>query len=336
MIRSKCWKVKKMFDGIPKDDDLELVDEILPDLRDGEMLIEALYLSVDPYMRIVLTESHIGGTMIGEQISRVVDSRDEHYPVGTFVRNFAGWRHKTIIKHENTRRMPDLGDLPLSTALGVMGMPGLTAYFGFLEICKPKKGEVVVINGAAGAIGSLVGQIAKIKGCKVIGFAGDDEKCKWIKDLGFDFAYNYKKVILDDVLKKSAPDGIDCFFDNVGGDFSVTVLQHMNSLGRVSICGIISKYNTNQVNSGPKEQPTDLYPIPSTVRDSKQLIISTYDVNKMWSDEQWKEGEKQISEWIREGKIRYRETITDGIENMYTAFQGLFVGSNIGKALVKC
>ncbi|CAG2197281.1 LTB4DH [Mytilus edulis] len=163
MIRSKCWKVKKMFDGIPKDDDLELVDEILPDLKDGEMLIEALYLSVDPYMRIVLTESHIGGTMIGEQISRVVDSRDEHYPVGTFVRNFAGWRHKTIIKHENTRRMPDLGDLPLSTALGVMGMPGLTAYFGFLEICKPKKGEVVVINGAAGAIGSLVGQIAKIK-----------------------------------------------------------------------------------------------------------------------------------------------------------------------------
>ncbi|VDI13944.1 prostaglandin reductase 1 [Mytilus galloprovincialis] len=282
MIRSKCWKVKKMFDGIPKDDDLELVDEILPDPKDGEMLIEALYLSVDPYMRIVLTESHIGGTMIGEQISR------------------------------------------------------LTAYFGFLEICKPKKGEVVVINGAAGAIGSLVGQIAKIKGCKVIGFAGDDEKCKWMKDLGFDFAYNYKKVILDDVLKKSAPDGIDCFFDNVGGDFSVTVLQHMNSLGRVSICGIISLYNTNKVHSRPNEQPKDLYPIPSTVMDSKQLIISTYDVNKKWSDEQWKEGEKQIAEWIREGKIRYRETITDGIENMYTAFQGLFVGSNIGKALVKC
>ncbi|VDI13947.1 prostaglandin reductase 1 [Mytilus galloprovincialis] len=300
MIRSKCWKVKKMFDGIPKDDDLELVDEILPDPKDGEMLIEALYLSVDPYMRIVLTESHIGGTMIGEQISRVIDSRDEHYPVGTIVRNFAGWRHKTIIKHENTRRMPDLGDFPLSTALGVMGMPGLTAYFGFLEICKPKKGEVVVINGAAGAIGSLVGQIAKIKGCKVIGFAGDDEKCKWMKDLGFDFAYNYKKVILDDVLKKSAPDGIDCFFDNVGGDFSVTVLQHMNSLGRVSICGIISLYNTNKVHSRPNEQPKDLYPIPSTVMDSKQLIISTYDVNKKWSDEQWKEGEKQIAEWIRE------------------------------------
>ncbi|XP_076077744.1 prostaglandin reductase 1-like isoform X3 [Mytilus galloprovincialis] len=246
MIRSKCWKVKKMFDGIPKDDDLELVDEILPDLKDGEMLIEALYLSVDPYMRIVLTESHIGGTMIGEQISR------------------------------------------------------LTAYFGLLEICKPKKGEVVVINGAAGAIGSVVGQIAKIKGCKVIGFAGDDEKCKWMKDLGFDFAYNYKKVILDDVLKKSAPDGIDCFFDNVGGDFSVTVLQHMNSLGRVSICGIISLYNTNQVHSRPNEQPKDLYPIPSTVMDSKQLIINTYDVNKKWSDEQWKEGEKQIAEWIRE------------------------------------
>lgn len=336
MVRSKCWQIKKMFDGIPKDDDLELVEEILPDLKDGEMLIEALYLSVDPYMRIGLTESHIGRTMIGEQISRVVDSRNENYPVGTIVRNFSGWRHKTIIRPENTRRMPDLGDLPLSTTLGVMGMPGLTGYLGFLEICKPKTGEVVVINGAAGAIGSLVGQIAKIKGCKVIGFAGDDEKCKWIKDLGFDFAYNYKKVILADVLKKSAPDGIDCFFDNVGGEFSVTVLENMRSLGRVSVCGIISKYNTNQINSNAKEQPKDIYPIPSTVRDSKQLIVSGYDVNKNWSDEQWKEGEKQIAEWIREGKIKYRETITEGIENMYTAFKGLFKGSNIGKAIVKC
>lgn len=181
----------------------------------------------------------------------MIESKNADYPVGAYVCGSFGWRTHTIISkneaHDLVMRpyvLPSFGDLPLSLGLGHLGMPGNTAYFGFLEICKPKEGEVVVVSGAAGAVGSIVGQLAKIKGCKVIGIAGSDDKCAWLtEEMGFDHAINYKTEAVADVLKKYAPDGVDCYFDNVGGGLSSIVINSMREFGRISVCGSISSYN---------------------------------------------------------------------------------------------
>ncbi|CAC5365889.1 PTGR1 [Mytilus coruscus] len=315
-----------MFHGEPKEDDLELVEEDLPDLKEGEMLLEALYMSVDPYMRpFVVDRAKVGDTMIGEQIARVIESKNSQYSVGTIVRTHAGWRTHTVTS-DLTGHMPDLGDLPLSTALGVVGMPAMAGYFGFLELCKPSEGETVLVNAASGAVGSVVGQIAKIKKCKVIGFAGTEEKCQWLRELGFDYAYNYKTVKLDEAIKEAAPEGIDCFFDNVGGEFTMTVLEHMRTFGRIAVCGTISGYNAT-------EQPKGILPFLTIL--TKQLTVQGFIISSKWLN-RYPEGEKQMVQWIKQGQMKYRETVTEGIENMYTAFQGLFKGTNIGKAIIKC
>lgn len=184
-------------------------------------------------------------------VCRVTESKNANYPVGAYVCGSFGWRTHTVFnpKDDNNLVMrpyvlPSFGDLPLSLGLGHLGMPGNTAYFGLLEICQPKAGEIVVVSGAAGAVGTIVGQIAKIKGCKVIGIAGSDDKCKWLtKEMGFDHAINYKTDNVSEVLKKYAPDGVDCYFDNVGGGLSSIVIHQMRDFGRISVCGSISSYN---------------------------------------------------------------------------------------------
>lgn len=206
-------------------------------------------------------------------------------------------------------------------------MPGNTAYFGLLEICKPKEGETMVVSGAAGAVGSLVGQIGKIKGLRVIGIAGTDDKCDWIvKDLGFDVAINYKTANLEEELKKAAPNGVDCYFDNVGGEISSVVLNQMNEFGRISVCGSISAYNADVAN----------YPrVPDLAKlfNWKQLRMEGFLVPR-WTN-RWMEGLKQMAEWIMQGKIKYEETVTEGFENMPAAFIGMLNGANTGKAIVK-
>ena len=204
-------------------------------------------------------------------------------------------------------------------------MPGNTAYFGFLEICKPKEGETVVVTAAAGAVGSLVGQIAKIKGCKVIGFAGSDDKCKWLEDeLGFDKAINYKNGDMSKALKEAAPKGVDCYFDNVGGELSATIIKQMNLYGRISVCGAVAEYNST----------TDMK-ISSlqTHFVLKQLTMQGFVVYR-WAD-RWMEGIEQILKWIHEGKVKYHETITEGFENMPHAFIDVLRGKNVGKAVAK-
>lgn len=210
-------------------------------------------------------------------------------------------------------------------ALGALGMPGNTAYFGFLEICRPEAGETVVVTGAAGAVGSLVGQIAKIKGCKVVGFAGSDDKCKWLVDeLGFDKVINYKKGnIMEKSLKEAAPEGVDCFFDNVGGELSSIILHQMNLYGRASVCGGISAYNDQKV----------LVPAPQVQINMQQLEVIGF-VCHRWVD-RWMEGINQMLQWIREGKIKYHETITLGFENTPKAFLEMLRGKSSGKAIVK-
>ena len=220
--------------------------------------------------------------------------------------------------------LPDFGSQSYSLAVGACGMPGNTAYFGFLEICDPKEGETVVVTAAAGAVGSLVGQIAKIKGCKVIGFAGSDEKCAWLeKELGFDKAINYKTKELAKALKEAAPKGVDCYFDNVGGELSSIILQQMRPRGRISVCGAISGYNDQIVT----------VPAPQGLFVWGQLKMEGFIVHR-WAT-RWLEGINQMLSWISEGKIKIEETYTEGFENMPQAFIDMLNGKNTGKAVVK-
>lgn len=242
----------------------------------------------------------------------------------------SGWRTHTIITPDHLSineftLLPDFGTLPYSLGIGACGMPGNTAYFGFLEICQPKEGETVVVSGAGGAVGSLVGQIAKIKGCKVIGFAGTDDKCRWLeKELGFDKAINYKKADLAKALKEAAPKGVDCYFDNVGGEISSVVLQQMKVFGRISVCGAISGYNDQEIQVAA----------PQKFFVWNQLKMEGFIVHR-WTD-RWMEGINQMLEWIKEDKIKIEETVTEGFENMPQAFIDMLNGKNTGKAIVKC
>lgn len=206
-------------------------------------------------------------------------------------------------------------------------MDGIAAYFGFLDICTPKEGEIVVVSGAAGGVGSLVGQIAKIKGCIVIGIVGSDDKCERIKrKLGFDYAINYKSESVADMLKKYAPNGVDCYFDNVGGELSSIVIHQMREFGRISVCGSISSHNL-ALDDLPK------VPILQSIFNSKQLKMEKFIVTRFWN--KWFDGIAQLKQWIEEGKIKYRETITNGFENLPQALVDDLQGRNFGKAIVK-
>ncbi|ERE84700.1 prostaglandin reductase 1-like protein [Cricetulus griseus] len=268
MVQAKSWTLKKHFEGFPTDSNFELKTTELPPLNNGEVLLEALFISVDPYMRIASKRLKEGDRMMGEQVARVVESKNPAFPAGTIVVALSGWTSHSISDGNGLRKLPaEWPDkLPLSLALGTVGMPGLTAYFGLLDICGVKGGETVMVNAAAGAVGSVVGQIAKLKGCKVVGAAGSDEKVAYLKKLGFDVAFNYKTVkSLEEALRMASPDGYDCYFDNVGGEFSNTVISQMKTFGRIAICGAISQYN--RTGPCPQEvqkqcQQRSLYSLP--------------------------------------------------------------------------
>jgi len=331
MVKASKFVNVRRFDGFPKTDDIKLVEEELPPLKDGEFLCEAEWLSLDPYMRPYMARFPVGTTMIGGQVAKVTDSKNPDYPEGTHVLGLFGWRTHTIADEKpdvmggTVTKIPNTG-LSRSLALGVLGMPGVTAYMGFLEICQPKEGEVVVVSTAAGAVGSIVGQIAKLKGCKVIGYTGSDEKVNWLKEIGFDHAYNYKKVDLDKSLKEAAPNGVDCYFDNVGGEFLETVASNMNTFGRISICGHVSEYNNAL---GQKMKGNSV----SYLCLGKQLRMEGFIVNR-WMDK-FPETIQTLAKLVAEGKIKYQETIQEGFKNMPNAFFDLLNGKNLGKMLVK-
>ncbi|KAG5347573.1 PTGR1 reductase, partial [Acromyrmex charruanus] len=333
MVKARKYILVNYFVNEAKPTDLKLVEEELPPLQNGEYLVEAEYLSVDPYMRPYVQNVSLGVTMIGSQVAKIVESKNPAFPVGKRIVGNLGWRTHTIINpkiedqffKQNPYLLPDIDDLPSSLGLGMLGMPGNTVYFGLLEICKPKTGETIVISGAAGAVGSHVGQIAKILGLNVIGICGSDEKCKWLtEEMGFDFAINYKTIPVAARLREVAPQGVDCYFDNVGGDISGTVVYQMNLYGRVAVCGSISSYDAKSLPKCTILQPTMVF---------NQLKMEGFIVRR-WSD-RWNEGIMQNLQWIREGKLRYRETVTKGFENMFDAFIGMMRGENIGKAIVQ-
>ncbi|XP_071082333.1 prostaglandin reductase 1-like [Haliotis cracherodii] len=325
MVQARKWIYAHEFEDQPRTSNLQLVTENISDaLQDEEVLCEAVFLSVDPYMR--LFKVAVGDVMQGEQVARVTASKSDSFPVGTMILAKLGWRTHTIVSDTSIlEQLPPLGELSASLALGAVGMPGMTAYFGVEDVLKPVEGETVLVNAAAGAVGSVVGQIAKIKGCKVIGYAGTKEKCDWLKnELGFDAVFNYKETTVSDSIKEAAPEGVDCYFDNVGGEFSSTVLFNMKQGGRVAVCGQIAEYRYDgKPQTGPLVYGQML---------AKQLTMRGFMCRTF---QHWPEAKLQVIDWIKQGKIKYRETVTEGFENMAEAFVGLFHGANTGKAIVK-
>eukprot|EP00057_Strongylocentrotus_purpuratus_P017258 XP_011671732.1 PREDICTED: prostaglandin reductase 1-like [Strongylocentrotus purpuratus] len=324
--KGKRWMLAKHFDGFPKESDMRLEENDIPELKEGEILMEAEYISVDPYMRPYSATAPLDTVMIGQQVAKVIESRNADFPVGTWALPLTGWTTHSVSDGKNLMKAPPLPEeIPRSYTIGSLGMTGVTAYFGLLDVSDPKPGETVLVSGAAGAVGNVVGQIAKIKGCRVIGSAGSEEKCEYLKELGFDEVFNYKTTPnLDAKLKELAPDGIDVYFDNVGGEFAATAILNMKIGGRISCCGSISGYNLKE---------KQLLPSLFGVMVTNHLKMQGFNVMQYMT--RWAEAVTQLSQWINEGKLKVREHRTDGFENMFKAFTDLFTGANTGKAIVK-
>lgn len=318
--------------GFPKPEDFRLVETALPEPGDGEFLVEIHYLSVDPYMRgrMNATRSYaapveLGAVMTGGAVGQVIRTRHAGYGEGDFVVGQFGWQKYAVSNGEGTRNV-DPGMAPISTSLGVLGMPGLTAYFGLLEVGRPVAGETVLVSGAAGAVGSLVGQIAKLVGCRAVGIAGTDAKVRWItEELRFDAAFNYKtRPDYDAALKELCPNGIDVYFDNVGGTITDAAFSRMNNFGRVAVCGQIALYNLEKPEPGPRQLPLVL---------TRQLRVEGFLVFRFAERQQ--EALAQLSQWVRSGALRYHEDVVDGLDHAVGAFLGMLRGGNTGKQLVR-
>ncbi|KAK9730874.1 Zinc-binding dehydrogenase [Popillia japonica] len=333
-MKAKRFVLEKYFEGMPKESDLKLVEEELPEITDGEFLVEAVYLSVDPYMRAYVSGLKLGQTMIGCQVAKILQSKNSSYPVGRYVSGQFGWTTHFIsngkaqdITNYPPFLIPEDNNVPLSLFLGILGRPGNSAYFGLLDICNPQPGETVVVTGAGGAVGYHVGQIAKIKGCTVVGITGSDEKGAWLKRLGFDHVINYKTEDISLALDKAVPEGIDCYFDNVGGEISSCVIQRMNKYGRIAVCGSISMYNATAEN-----YPTARMIQPFLV--TNELYMKGFIVGRTYLN-RWMEAIDQNTKWYKEGKLQNQETVTEGFEHMPKAFIGIMSGDNWGKAIIK-
>ena len=321
--------------GAPKVSDFATVDEPVPAPGDGEMLLRTLYLSLDPYMRGRMNDVksyvppvRIGQTMEGGAVSVVEESRHPEFSAGDVVLGHTGWQQFAISNGEGLRSV-DSSLAPISTALGILGMPGLTGYVGLLDLGQPQEGETVVVSAATGAVGSLVGQIAKLKGCRVVGVAGAEEKCRYAVDaLGLDACVSHREADLAGALKDQCPDGIDVYFENVGGKVFDAVIGSMNVHGRIPVCGGIAHYNDTGPPPGPDRLAGAMRIILTRRLTVRGFII--FDHHHRIPD-----FTRDVSGWLREGRIVYREDVVDGIDNAVGAFLGLLRGENFGKLIVK-
>jgi NADPH-dependent curcumin reductase CurA len=326
------WHLLSRPVGWPKPEDFALVEAPMPTPGDGQVLVRNLYVSVDPYMRGRMSDAksyvapfELGKAMQGGAVGEVVASNAEGISVGDHVLHFFGWREYAAVDAENAVKI-DPQAAPLSTYLGVLGMPGLTAYAGLLRTAAFKEGDSVFVSGAAGAVGSQVGQIAKFKGAsRVIGSAGSDEKVKLlVEEYGFDAAFNYKNGPVSKQLLAAAPDGIDVYFDNVGGDHLEAAIGSLNQGGRIAICGMISGYNDTEPAPGPR----NLVRLLQTRSRMEGFLVSDHeDLQPQFVQE--------VGPWVASGTLKYRETVVEGIENNLAAFLGILRGDNTGKMIVK-
>ncbi|MGW1544870.1 NADP-dependent oxidoreductase [Streptomyces sp. NPDC002309] len=329
---SREWHLVARPVGWPKPEDFALVEAPVPTPGEGQVLVRNLYVSVDPYMRGRMSAAksyaapyELGKVMQGGAVGEVVASRAEGFAVGDHVLHFFGWREYAAFDAKNAVKV-DPQAAPLSTYLGVLGMTGLTAYAGLLRTAAFKEGDVVFVSGAAGAVGSQVGQIAKLKGAsRVIGSAGSDDKVKLlVEEYGFDAAFNYKSGPVSEQLRAAAPDGIDVYFDNVGGDHLEAAVGALNQGGRIAICGMISVYNNTEPAPGPRNLARL---IQTRGRIEGFLVSDHYDLQPLFVQE--------VGPWVASGALKYRETVVEGIENNLEAFLGVLRGDNTGKMIVK-
>jgi NADPH-dependent curcumin reductase CurA len=316
--------------GFPDEELFEVAEVPIPDPADGQILIRNAYFSVDPYMRSRMNDVRsyvapytLGESMTGGAVGRVVASKNEKLAEGDWVLHQFGWREWALSDGSGVRKV-DASLAPVSTALGVLGMPGFTAYYGLFHIGEPQPGDTVFVSGAAGAVGSAVAQMAKIAGCRVIGSAGSPEKIEWIRKLGCDGAFDYHDVPVGSALRELAPDGIDVYFDNVGGDHLEAAISAMRNHGRIVACGSISRYNDVEPSPGPR----NIFMVVT-----KRLRMQGYIISDHY--EHFPAFIEKAAEWVREGRLSYRETVIDGIENAPKAFVGLLRGENLGKMLVQ-
>ena len=316
--------------GWVTEEHFQLVDRDMPRPAAGEVLIRNRFLSLDPYMRgrMSAARSYVkgvdpGDVMPGEAAGDVIESSHQDFTAGDTVVAPTGWQLYAALPAASVRKV-DASSIPLSYFLGVVGMPGCTAYFGLKEIGRPTEGETVVVSGAAGAVGGIVGQISRHRGCRVIGIAGGRAKCDYVtSELGFDACVDYKAGRVFDDLRAAAPDGIDVYWDNVGGEILDIALAQANTFARVVICGNISQYNA-----------TERYGL----KNSRSVLVNRIRMQGMivfdWKD-RYPEAWSQLAEWLSSGQIAYRETIADGLQNAPAAFLGLLRGDNIGKQIVR-
>ena len=318
-------------EGLPKSSDWEFTETEVPDLQDGQVLVKIHYISVDPAMRGWMNDRDtyvpalkLGDVMRALTVGEVMASENPAFAMGDFVAGFDGVQEYAI-SDGSALMKADTNLAPLSAYLNSLGIAGLTAYCGLIEVGTPKAGETVVVSGAAGSVGSHVGQIAKIKGCRTVGIAGGARKCAFLIDeLGFDAVIDYKNEALDAGLARTCPDGIDCYFDNVGGPISDAAFDNMAMWARVAICGQIAQYNDTEQAMGPRNLRNFL------IKRATLYGLLVFD----WRD-RYHEGRARLTQWVQEGRIKYREDVVEGLENAPSAFAGLMEGKNFGKQLVR-
>jgi NADPH-dependent curcumin reductase CurA len=328
---SREVRLKSRPVGMPQAGNFEITEVTLRPPDEGEVAVRNHYMSVDPYMRGRMYDRksytppfQLGEVLQGGAVGEVVASESEALPVGSCVTSNLGWREAFVAPADQLQTVdPDLA--PLTAYLGVLGMPGMTAYVGLFNAASLADGETVFVSGAAGAVGSLAGQIARIRGCRVLGSAGSSEKVAHLMDdLGFDYAFNYRDGHLLQQLREGAPDGLDVYFDNVGADHLEAAIFHMRPFGRIALCGAIATYNDTE----PRPGPSNLSMAIGLGLRLQGFIVSHY-------AEARDDFIRDVSGWIRDGLVKYDETVMDGIDQAPAAFEGLFTGANLGKMLVK-
>lgn len=323
-------RLKSRPTGAPTPENFDIVDAPVPAVADGAVLRRTIYLSLDPYMRGRMSDAKsyaapvkVGGVMCGHTVSQVVESRNPAYRAGDLVAGYDGWQTFGMSDGRDLRKL-DPAEAPVSTAIGVLGMPGMTAYVGLIDIGRPKPGETVAVSAASGAVGSCVGQLAKIRGCRAVGVAGSDDKCRYVvEELGFDACVNYKRADFSGAFEEACANGIDVYFENVGGAVFAAVLRLLNRGARIPLCGLVSEYNATQ----PVPRPSLLPLLVNRATIHGFLIGDHADRFAAALDE--------MTPLVRAGRLKYREDIAEGLDAAPSAFIGLLAGRNFGKALVR-
>lgn len=334
-LRQRRWVLASRPHGEPVADNFRFEEGSVPDVAEGEVLLRTIYLSLDPYMRGRMSDApsysppvELGTVMVGGTVSRVEQSRHPNFKTGEWVLGYSGWQVYDVSNGDGLVKLGEAPEHP-SWSLGILGMPGFTAYMGLLDIGKPKAGETLVVAAATGPVGATVGQIGKLKGCRVVGVAGGPEKCRHaVEVLGFDLCIDHRAEDFTEQLANACPAGIDVYYENVGGKVFDAVLPLLNTSARVPICGLVSGYNATDLPAGP-----DRLPLLMGTLLKKRIRMQGFIIGQDYGH-RIGEFQEEMGRWVQEGKIKYREQIIDGLENAPAALIGLLKGENFGKVVI--